>query len=179
MSTPEEIRSAVNAMFRTRAVESPRNAAGLRTVWHRVPPFTELVSELDDTGRVARHQFCLFDDMVVWERGKGFQTGPTEQGVQEVDPEPERIVRLRSVFQSYAGRDRIIHHLRELLMATQTGEQPLADLGMVTGEHPVIREPMQTFVSKKPQPRSERWLLPLGGGLVLLLLALLALLLYR
>ena len=73
--TPDELRTAIASMFRIRAVESPANDKGIRTVWHRGTKDAELVSELDLDGHVARHEFTLFGDVVIWERGRGLSTG--------------------------------------------------------------------------------------------------------
>ena len=154
----EELRVAVDSMFRIRAVESPPDASGLRKVWHRGARHAELVSEIDDTGRVARHEFSLFDDVVVWERGRGFVTGVARdegstRGAANVafdlTADNERLLRIAAALEPYAGRDRIIQHLRELTMTTQKGAQPLQDLGVVTGSNRIPDEILK-LTRKRP-----------------------------
>lgn len=145
--TPEELRGAVESMFRIRAVESPADDSGLKKVWHRGARHAELVSEIDLSGRVARHEFSLFDDVLIWERGKGFVTGESTaagstRGAANVSfdltTDPERLTRVTQALEPYQGRDRIIHHLRELVLSLKSGRQPLQDLGAVTGSNPML-----------------------------------------
>ncbi len=168
-------------MFRIRAVESPADkASGLRTVWHRGALHAELVSEIDTEGRAVRHELSLFDDVFVWERGRGFTTGAARaegstRGAANVafdlTTDPERLARACDALRPYAGVDRILLHLRELLIAGEQGRAPTEDLGAVTNPRlaPVtLPEPTEAPLT----PRVLPWLL-LGLGLVALGLALL------
>lgn len=166
-------------MFRIRAVESPPDAGGLRKVWHRGARHAELVSEIDDTGRVARHEFSLFDDVVVWERGRGFVTGANQlegstRGAANVSfdltTDPDRMVRIATALQPYAGRDRIIQHLRELVVTTQEGGQPLEDLGAVTGSNRIPVE--HPKVSVAPPVRRNKGAVWIAIGLMVIAVAL-------
>lgn len=172
-------------MFRIRAVESPPDAGGLRKVWHRGARNAELVSEIDPTGRVARHEFSLFDDVVVWERGRGFVTGANQllgstRGSANVSfdltTDPDRMVRAATALLPYAGRDRIIQHLRELVVTTQEGGQPLQDLGAVTGSNRIPLELPKIPASPAPVRRNKglMWI-ALGLMVIAVALALLAL----
>jgi hypothetical protein len=58
-------------MFRVRAVESPANAEGVRTIWHRGPRGAELVTDIDATGRVLRQRLTILDDVLLWRREQG------------------------------------------------------------------------------------------------------------
>lgn len=174
--SPEELHSAVDSMFRIRAVESPPDAGGLRKVWHRGARHAELVSEIDAAGRVARHEFSLFDDVVVWERGRGFVTGMTQEeasslGSARVDfdltADAQRLLRIAQALQRYVGRDRIIQHLRELVESTQEGSHPLEDLGAVTGDNKIPDE-----AALPPPPASRRGLVWMGVGMLLVAMAL-------
>jgi hypothetical protein len=180
--TPEELRTAIDSMFRIRAVESPPDASGLRKVWHRGARHAELVSEIDSAGRVARHEFTLFDDVVVWERGRGFQTGSTDadgstRGAAKVafdlTADPDRLARISEALQRYAGRDRIIDHLKDLVSTTGQGQQPTEDLGAVTGSMRIPDE------AKLPPPagRSKQALVLMVIGVVFVAVALVLLLL--
>lgn len=180
----EELRVAVDSMFRIRAVESPPDAGGLRKVWHRGARHAELVSELDESGRVARHEFSLFDDVVIWERGRGFITGATQEegstrGAANVafdlSADGDRMSRVATALQPYSGRDRIIHHLRELVATAQGGKQPLEDLGAVTGNHKVPDELLK-YISERPPPARKglAWV-ALGLAVIAIALAIMAL----
>lgn len=170
-------------MFRIRAVESPADANGLRKVWHRGARHAELVSEIDGTGRVARHEFSLFDDVVIWERGRGFVTGVAQmegstRGAANVafdlTTDGERLQRIAAALQPYGGRDRIIQHLRELVVTTEKGEQPLEDLGAVTGSSKIPDEILK-LSSKAPRSRKPLVWIAIGLVVVAIALALLAL----
>ena len=166
-------------MFRIRAVESPPDAGGLRKVWHRGARNAELVSEIDAAGRVARHEFSLFDDVVIWERGRGFVTGVAQmegstRGAANVAfdlaADAERLIRIATALHPYAGRDRIIQHLRELVVTKQQGEQPLEDLGVVTGSNKIPDELLQ--ISSKAPASSRKGLLWIAVGLLVIAVAL-------
>lgn len=165
-------------MFRIRAVESPPDAGGLRTVWHRGARHAELVSEIDVAGHVARHEFSLFDDVVIWERGRGFVTGIAQaegstRGAANVafdlTTDPERVQRIAAALEPYSGRDRIIQHLRELVVTTQQGQQPLQDLGAVTGSN---RVPDEGLPLSSRSPARSKPLVWIGIGLVVIAIAL-------
>lgn len=166
-------------MFRIRAVESPPDPSGLKKVWHRGARHAELVSEIDLTGRVARHEFSLFDDVLVWERGRGFVTGATQvegstRGAAKVafdlTADPERMQRVSAALAPYQGRDRIIHHLRELVVNQKEGTQPVEDLGAVTGSNPTLAA--QPLPAPAPAARRSMALLWVGVGLMLIAIAL-------
>jgi hypothetical protein len=69
-------------MFRVRAVESPANAEGVRTIWHRGPRGAELITDIDATGRVLRQRLTILDDVLLWRRDQGLSTtlGPSAAG---------------------------------------------------------------------------------------------------
>ncbi|MFZ5440810.1 MAG: hypothetical protein ACOZQL_12440 [Myxococcota bacterium] len=171
-------------MFRIRAVESPPDDSGIRKVWHRGAKYAELVSEIDREGRVARHELSLFDDVLVWERGRGFQTGETlvdgsTRGAAKVSfdltTSPERIERVARALQPYAGRDRIIEHLKGLVSETQQGRQPTRDLGVVTGNHRVVDDAaVQAHLARQAPParKPNLALLAVGVGLMVIAVAL-------
>lgn len=179
--TPEELRAAVDSMFRIRAVESPADATGLKKVWHRGARHAELISEIDLTGRVARHEFSLFDDVLVWERGRGFVTGATQvegstRGAAKVafdlTTDPERMMRVSAALAPYQGRDRIIHHLRELVVNQKEGTQPVEDLGQVTGSNPTLEAQPAKTAAPPPRARRSMGLLWVGIGLMVIAIAL-------
>jgi hypothetical protein len=183
--TPEELRAAVESMFRIRAVESPPDpGTGLRKVWHRGALHAELVSEIDGEGRAVRHELTLFDDVLVWERGRGLVTGSAKvegsargaAGVAfDLTADPDRVSRARGALERYEGIDRILLHLRSLLLAGERGATPLEDLGAVTDSRltPVGPPPAEPSPAPAPTRRSALPLALLGLGLIALALALL------
>ena len=193
--TPDELKAAVDSMFRIRAVESPPDPEGLKKVWHRGARHAELVSEIDLAGRVARHEFSLFDDVLIWERGRGFLTG--ESNVQgstrgaakvafDLTTDPTRLERVTLALEPYQGRDRIIHHLRELVVSLKSGTQPLNDLGQVTGSNPLLSSAVMSQgqpavktakaipaqVAEAPAVRRSKGLVWVGIGLMVIAVAL-------
>lgn len=183
--TPEELRAAVESMFRIRAVESPPDAAtGLRKVWHRGALHAELVSEIDGEGHAVRHELTLFDDVLVWERGRGLVTGSTKvdasargaAGVAfDLTADPDRVARACGALKLYGGIDRILLHLRSLLLAGEHGATPLEGLGAVTNSKltPVPPPPEEAPATPPAPRRTALPLVLLGLGLIALALALL------
>lgn len=183
--TPEELRAAVESMFRIRAVESPADpTTGLRKVWHRGALHAELVSEIDGEGRAVRHELTLFDDVLVWERGRGLLTGSAKvdggaRGAANVafdlSADPDRVSRSSAALKLYQGADRILLHLRSLLLEGEKGATPLEDLGAVTSPKlkSVPPEAVPVEPSARPPNRPSLPLIFLGLGLIALALALL------
>lgn len=167
-------------MFRIRAVESPPDAGGLRKVWHRGARHAELVSEIDATGRVARHEFSLFDDVVIWERDRGFVTGASQLAgstrgaanvAYDLTTDAERLSRIKAALEPYSGRDRIIQHLRDLVVTAEKGRQPLRSLNVVTGNNKVPTEAL-IEAATPPKPRKNKALVWISIGLAVIALAL-------
>lgn len=126
LRTDEERVSAVESMFRIRAVESPPDEHGSRTIWHRGLKGAELVSDVDSSGRVTRQELVLFDDVIVWSDGK-LKTGETQAVSGTKRPRPsdgltwdegtraERLDRISKALKQYRGADRFIQHVRDVL----------------------------------------------------------------
>ena len=72
--TEADLRSAIETMFRVRAVESPPDEQGARTIWHRGRKGADLLTWVDAFGRVTRQELYLFDDCLVWEKTSGVRT---------------------------------------------------------------------------------------------------------
>lgn len=147
--TDEERVAAVESMYRIRAVESPPDADGARTIWHRGLKGAELVTEVDATGRVTRQELCLFDEVVVWS-GEGLKTGTStalpsrrpkaSDGLTwDVEQGAERLSRMVKALQQYRGSDRFIHHLRDMLGVTD-GAPPPSARGPITRSSPAVLE---------------------------------------
>ena len=133
--TDEERVSAVESMFRIRAVESPPDDRGTRTIWHRGLKGAELVTDVDGTGRVTRQQLSLFDDVVVWGEG-GLKTGestmpsskrpkPSEGLTWDTGRGAERLDRICTALKRYRGSDRYIQHMRDVLGVSDDGGVPI------------------------------------------------------
>ncbi len=125
--TEAELQSAIETMFRVRAVESPPDEQGDRTIWHRGRKGADLVTWVDAFGRVTRQELYLFDDCLVWEKASGVRTGESqEKEGSMLNPSPDtitfdagmddgRLGRARTALRLYAGADKFILHARQLV----------------------------------------------------------------
>ncbi|MBS1152134.1 MAG: hypothetical protein H6Q89_3832 [Myxococcaceae bacterium] len=132
--TEAELQSAIETMFRVRAVESPPDEQGARTIWHRGHKGADLVTWVDAFGRVTRQELYLFDDCLVWEKASGVRTGQSEdrEGSRltpapgmiafDSDNDDERIVRARKALGPYGGADKFILHARGLVGGLPPGD---------------------------------------------------------
>ena len=90
--TEAELQSAIETMFRVRAVESPPDEQGARTIWHRGHKGADMVTWVDAFGRVTRQELYLFDDCLVWEKASGVRTGESqEREGSKLNPAPGMI----------------------------------------------------------------------------------------
>jgi hypothetical protein len=145
---PEELKAAVDSMFRIRAVESPPDANGTRTIWHRGTRGAELVTQVDAAGRVARQDFTLFDELLQWERETGFRSAAVEVGGTDGAPVTERLARAATALAGYSGHDRFLLHLRDRLSGGGGVEAPaLDDDRPITRSAPVV---LAELGAKKP-----------------------------
>jgi hypothetical protein len=179
--TPEELRAAIASMFRIRAVESPANEKGIRKVWHRGTKDAELVSELDLDGHVARHEFTLFGDVVIWERGRGLSTGVASSVARAGDKleldlglDDNRLKRVADALRPYSGDDRIIAHLKMLLTAGIGN--PLEGRGRVTSNVSALAAPP---IEPPEAPKSSRAPYVIGVIVGLALMAIVAAIVLR
>lgn len=129
-----ELSQAVSSLFRVRAVESPPDPAGERTIWHRGAKGADLVTWIDTLGKVTRQELYLFEDCLVWEKGVGLRTGQHQELLgAKLTPEPgaiafdsehdkARLKRARSGLNTYAGDDKCIVHARQLVNQATRGE---------------------------------------------------------
>jgi hypothetical protein len=135
--TEAELQTAIETMFRVRAVESPPDEQGARTIWHRGLKGADLVTWVDAFGRVTRQELYLFDDCLVWEKTSGVRTGETqEREGSKASPSPDtiafddgaddgRIVRARKALGPYSGADKFILHARQLVGGEQIAEEEI------------------------------------------------------
>jgi hypothetical protein len=182
--TEADRRAAVESMLRIRAVESPPDAEGRRTIWHRGARGAELVTEVDAEGRVARQELTLFDDLLVWERDKGFRAAavvkeggspamPASATLEPTGDVAPLLGKVAAALQTYRGEDKLIGHLRELVVKAAKGHAAFKDLGEVTREGTKLPQPPAPAL---PPPSSNVGLLLALGGAVLVLIALVLLL---
>ncbi|WP_244981755.1 hypothetical protein [Corallococcus exercitus] len=117
-------------LYRARAVEGPLGENGLRTVWHLSPQGAELMSLVDEDGRVRRQELTLLDEHCIWASGQGVRTGRVEGGEARpvstevrADPElvPQRLVRAAQALATYEGQDRYILHMQRVLALAREG----------------------------------------------------------
>jgi hypothetical protein len=109
MRSREQLQSAVDAMFRMRAVESPPDAAGQRRIWHRGAG-AELLTEVDGRWQVLRQELTVFEEETVrWSRERGFASPPADA---------------LGALERYAGQDRFLQHLRDQASRELQRSQP-------------------------------------------------------
>ncbi|WP_242588800.1 hypothetical protein [Corallococcus macrosporus] len=155
-------------LYRARAVEGPLGENGLRTVWHLSPQGAELMSLVDEDGRVRRQELTLLDEHCIWASGQGVRTGRVEGGEARpvstevrADPElvPQRLVRAAQALATYAGQDRYILHMQRVLALAREG----LEMSSVTTPELMGRDPgatrdtvptrTVTFTPVAPTPR--------------------------
>lgn len=124
---------AINALRRIRAVERTSDEAGLREVWHHCPQGADLLSLVDGDGHLVRQELTLMGDFVRWVGRDGLSTGttgeaPGSQAAKATDslvldrtPSPTRVMRAFTALAAYAGDDRYLLHLREVLQHALNG----------------------------------------------------------
>lgn len=172
-------------MFRIRAVESPPDQAGQRTIWHRGLKGAELLSEIDATGRVTRQELALFEDVVVWTEGRlrtGESTGgsskrprPSEGLSFDDRPKDERLDRIGRALKQYRGADRFIQHLRDVLGVADDQapvDGPISRPASVLREDQAFAEARRREIVRLAERRKTLGLVGIVAGGVLVLLSL-------
>ncbi|WP_342378481.1 hypothetical protein NVS55_03800 [Myxococcus stipitatus] len=140
-SSPETLKTAVQALSRVHAVEGPPGENGLRTVWHMGTDGAELMSQVDAEGRVRRQELTLLEDHYMWASGEGVRTGRVESdgerarpaaSVVKEDPQlvPHRLVRAAQALGTYTGQDRYILHMQRVLALAREGLE-MAGAGVI------------------------------------------------
>lgn len=182
--TDEERVSAVESMFRIRAVESPPDDRGTRTIWHRGLKGAELVTDVDGTGRVTRQELSLFDDVVVWGEA-GLKTGesqtppsrrpkPSEGLTWDTTGGEARLDRVGKALKRYRGSDRYIQHLRDVLgVSDEAGvpiDAPITRSARAVREDQAVEEAARRESARAARRRSELGVIGIVvGGLLALL----------
>lgn len=133
--TPSELKSAIDTMFRIRAVESPPDDQGSRTIWHRGARGADLVTYVDSDGKVTRQELFLFEDYFLFDRTAGLRTGVALDKVGSAGARASgdiafdqdavlRIKRLEHAAQAlapYAGSDKLIGHAKQVITLASQG----------------------------------------------------------
>ncbi|MBN1206153.1 MAG: hypothetical protein JXB05_14645 [Myxococcaceae bacterium] len=150
--SPEKLKTAVQALYRVRAVEGPPGDNGQRSVWHMCAQGAELLSLVDPDGRVQRQELTLLDDHYVWTSGEGLCTGRVEHeggskanpaaAIIKTDPQlvPFRLMRAALALATYEGGDRYILHMKRVLALAREGLE-LREASIVTHSAERPREP--------------------------------------
>lgn len=168
--TEAELQTAIETMFRVRAVESPPDEQGARTIWHRGHKGADLVTWVDAFGHVTRQELYLFDDCLVWEKTSGVRTGESQDPSAiafDSDADDGRIVRARKALGPYSGADKFILHARQLVGGEAVVEDEITrSAEAVTQEAQTDRleEPPQSSVAATKRLRMIAVLV--GGGLI-------------
>ncbi|QAT82242.1 hypothetical protein EJ065_0635 [Corallococcus coralloides] len=169
-TSSDPLKSAMQELYRARAVEGPLGENGLRTVWHLSPQGAELMSLVDGDGRVRRQELTLLDEHCIWASGQGVRTGRVEAGEARpvstevrADPElvPQRLVRAAQALATYEGQDRYILHMQRVLalaregleMSSVTSPEHLAEqMGRNAGTRDTVATRTVTFTPVAPPP---------------------------
>ncbi|NTX06481.1 hypothetical protein HUA75_32435 [Myxococcus sp. CA040A] len=162
-SSPETLKTAVQALSRVHAVEGPPGENGLRTVWHMGTDGAELMSQVDSDGRVRRQELTLLEDHYMWASGEGVRTGRVESegerarpaaAVVKADPQlvPHRLVRAAQAMGTYTGQDRYILHMQRVLALAREGLE-MAGAGIILREAQRPSEPtLPSLEAPSPAP---------------------------
>ncbi len=175
--TEAELQSAIETMFRVRAVESPPDEQGARTIWHRGSKGADLVTWVDAFGHFTRQELYLFEDCLIWEKATGVRTGASEpMPGSKLNPAPDsiafdsaaddgRLVRARKALDPYSGMDKFIIHARMLVGGATDFDTEVT--------RPVAKETTDAVMAElapaapPPRNRAAVWI-PVGIGVVAL-----------
>ncbi len=149
--TEAELQTAIETMFRVRAVESPPDDQGARTIWHRGHKGADLVTWVDAFGRVTRQELYLFADCLIWEKTLGVRTGEadrlgdrlslsSETIAFDVGANDVRIGRARKALGPYTGADKFILHARSLVGGEQVAGDDLTRTARAANEEQLNAE---------------------------------------
>ncbi len=169
--TPQDFQAAIESMSRIRAVESPPDDKGERTIWHRAMNGVELISWVQADGTLSSQTLNAWGSSVLWKRGVGLSTAEIaqEQGKPEVvvthaQADKALIQRLTVALAPYEGTDQFISHFKQIL---QLGDS--ADFVRRVTREAVAFAPPPKFVSvmpleaAKPVPPASNAMLIIGA----------------
>jgi hypothetical protein len=168
----------MESMFRCRAVESPPDDHGTRTIWHRGLNGAELMTQVDGTGLVTRQELSLFNDVIVWVAGT-IKTGestmplskrptPTDGLTFDTEGGATRVYRIAAALKHYRGTDRSIQHVRAVLGVADEGAVPTT--APATGNSPAVIDDLSGATQRSGKHRSQLAVIGivLGGLLILM-----------
>jgi hypothetical protein len=177
--TEGDVIRAIDKMVRMKAMDTRPDDKGHRRIWHHSEVGGELISIVDDQGRVLQQELTLFEDFVLWHHGTRIRTGsmppradklgPPDGALAKFDSTPsrERIDRLRKAFEGYGGSDNYLIHIKHLIEASRSSGFPAAAV--------VTRHASQLYGKRRGGGAPPLWVIALAAvailGVVLLLLA--------
>ncbi|MBL8953744.1 MAG: hypothetical protein JNK82_23415 [Myxococcaceae bacterium] len=144
--TANELKAAIDTMFRIRAVESPPDEQGARTIWHRGAKGADLVTTVDKDGKVARQELYLFEHYFLFDRQGGLRTGVNLEKVgssaarasgdiafdQDAQLGKKRLEDAAQALSPYSGADKLIGHAKRVFTSAATG-------GSYSSDEPMTR----------------------------------------
>lgn len=179
-NSPSDLKAAVQALTRISAVESSYDKEG-RAVWHKGEGDAELVSWVDQRGRLLKQLFVLFVDVVFWQHGQRVRTGALKKrsdllsmpGPGDVlfdgTPDRERLGRAKLAIEGYDGADKYVKHLTRVVDLSSSFA--VAGAAVVTrGSHDELQRRHQALLRKEAVKKG---LLVGLGALAVLALAML------
>jgi hypothetical protein len=133
--TPAELKAAIDTLFRVRAVESPPDDHGARTIWHRGAKGADLITYVASDGTVTRQELFLFDDYYLWDRAGGLKTGVSIENAGSAGARASgdiafdhdavlggrRLEHAAQALLPYAGTDKLIAHAKKALSVAARG----------------------------------------------------------
>lgn len=182
--TEAELQTAIETMFRVRAVESPPDDQGARTIWHRGSKGADLVTWVDAFGRVTRQELYLFEDCLVWEKTTGVRTGASDpKEGSPLNPAPDsiafdshaddrRLVRARKALTPYVGSDKFIIHARGLVGSPDEVESDEVTRSVGKWRTDAVASEIPQKAEPAPVAQRPTGLIAMGIGVLLLLAAL-------
>ncbi len=134
--TPGELKTAIDTMFRIRAVESPPDEQGARTIWHRGAKGADLITWVDQEGKVTRQELFLFEDYFLFDRAAGLKTGVSldkvgstaSRGSGDIAFDQDAVLRRKRLehaaqaLAGYDGADKLIAHVKQVVALAAQGK---------------------------------------------------------
>lgn len=188
--TEAELKAAVDSIARVRAVESPPEPDGTRTIWHQGAKGADLLTTVNAQGVVTHQEFTLYGDYFEWGSSTGLRTGAAleeesgeaarKAGHMAVDLEDatraERLARASAALTSYAGDDKFLLHLRGLLLRAHTAASDDFDLPVTRSSDRVRLDLVNAELARQESAarralwvQGRAWVLLALGGLALAL----------
>lgn len=162
----EERKSAVESLFRVRAVETPADTSGEKEVWHQGSKGADLFTVVNRTGHVVRQEFILYEDYFSWTKQGGLRTGActASRGIKDVVKSSDdiqldgvvnddRIERARAALNNYSGNDRYLLHVRAVINLAAAGEEAGELSAVTTSQSPQNAAKIRAAAAESAQKR--------------------------